>query len=403
MAGELKGKNIALGVAGGIACYKAAELLRLLAKEGAGVYVTMSQNAHRFVAPLTFEALSGNRVYDAIFESDASSSMEHIKMSETADLLLVAPATASSLGKMANGLADDALSSLFISFRGPVVVCPAMNDGMYANPAVQANLKTLKERGVHVVEPDTGELACGSIGPGRLAELERIVAETKGILNAKEDLSGLRFLVTAGPTREFLDPVRYISNPSSGKMGYALAEQARQRGAQVDLISGPVQLEAPSGVTVHPCVTAAEMQQQVQKRFGDCDVLIMTAAVGDFAPDLVQKEKMKKAGGDPLTLTLRQTVDILKEAGNAKTHQYVVGFAAETQNIVESAKEKLVNKGADMIVANDVSAPGIGFQSDANQVTLVFKDGSVTPLALASKRDIANAILDHLLPLLSKG
>jgi phosphopantothenoylcysteine decarboxylase/phosphopantothenate--cysteine ligase len=394
MSFSLQGKKIVLGVSGGIAAYKAVELLRLLIREKAEVFVVMSANAGKFITPLTFEALSGNPVYHEVFGERSSASMPHIRAAENADLLVVAPATASTIGKMACGLADDALSNVFLAFRGPVLLAPAMNDGMYANLAVQENISRMKQRGVEFIDPEEGELACGTVGQGRLAEPERILQAVQTRLNEGEDLKGLKILVTAGPTEEPLDPVRYITNPSSGKMGYAVAGQARRRGATVTLISGPTHLEPPNGVESLFCKQAGEMLALVKKHFPDCNVLVMVAAVGDFQPDTVQKEKIKKQG-EPLVLHLLPTTDILQEVAKTKTRQMVIGFAAESENVVQSAQEKLKKKNLDLIVANDISAPGIGFQSDSNQVTLIDKAGTIDPLPRLSKREIADVLLDR--------
>ena len=395
MSFSLQGKKIVLGVSGGIAAYKAVELLRLLVREKAEVFVVMSLNAGKFITPLTFESLSGNPVYHEVFGEQSSASMPHIRAAENADLLVVAPATAGSIGKMACGLADDALSNLYLAFRGPVLLAPAMNDGMYLNPAVQENISKMKQRGVEFIDPETGELACGTVGQGRLAEPVRILQAVQNRLSEDEDLKGLKILVTAGPTQEPLDPVRYITNPSSGKMGYAVAGQASLRGAKVTLISGPTHLSPPNGVETIFCKQAGEMLALVNKHFPDCDVLVMVAAVGDFQPDTVQKEKIKKKG-ESLVLKLMPTVDILKEVSKTKTRQMVVGFAAESENVIQSAQEKLKNKNLDLIVANDISAPGIGFQSDSNQVTLIDKAGNIDPLPRLSKREIADLLLDRI-------
>lgn len=392
---SLKDKKIVLGVSGGIAAYKAVELLRLMVREGAEVFVVMSANAGKFITPLTFEALSGNPVYCEVFGNQSSASMPHIRAAENADLLVVAPSTAGTLGKLACGLADDALSSLYLAYRGPVIIAPAMNDGMYANPAVQENIAKMKQRGVEFIEPEEGELACGTVGQGRLADPVRILQAVQNRLRIKEDLKGLKILVTAGPTHEPLDPVRYISNPSSGKMGYAIAEQARLRGAEVTLISGPTKLNPPHGVKVIPCKQAREMNELVQQRLPACDVLVMVAAVGDFSAEKVQKEKIKK-NGDPLVLKLMPNPDILQEVAKIKTDQFIVGFAAESQNVVQSAQEKLKKKKLDLIVANDISAPGIGFESDSNQVTLIDKQGTIDSLPRLSKREIADVLLDRI-------
>ena len=392
----MRNKKIALAVSAGISAYKAIELLRMMIKEGSEVRVTMSANAGEFVTPLTFEALSGYPVYDKLFNSENSADMQHIRISEHADLLLVAPATASTLGKMANGLADDALSSLYLAFKGHVMVAPAMNGGMWENLAVQENIEKLKARGVEFVDPEVGTLACGSIGLGRLANLDTILNKVKKHFTKLEDLQGLRILVTAGPTHEPLDPVRYLSNPSSGKMGYAIADTAQIRGAEVTLISGPTYLKPPAVAKFTPCKTAAEMNSLVQKYLPECDVLVMTAAVGDFTAETLEKEKIKKCSGDSLVLNLVPTKDILMEVSKVKTKQFVVGFAAETQNLIQSALEKLRNKKLDLIVANDISAPGIGFQSDNNQVSLIDSSERIENLPRMSKKEIANILLDKI-------
>ena len=392
----MKNKKIALAVSAGIAAYKAVELLRMLVKEGADVRVVMSANAGQFVTPLTFESLSGNPVYHQLFNSERSADMEHIRVAENADLMLVVPATASTLGKMANGLADDALSNLYLAFKGPVIAAPAMNEGMWGNLAVRKNIEQLKSRGVEFIEPEEGELACGTTGPGRLADLDRIFSRVKSRFEKLQDLRGIKILVTAGPTHEPLDPVRYLSNPSSGKMGYAIAGQAQARGGEVVLISGPTHLKPPTGVGFKSCKTAEEMNQLVQEFLPECDALIMSAAVGDFTAEKLEKEKIKKQSGKGRTLNLVPTKDILMEVSKVKTHQFVVGFAAETQNLVQSALEKLRNKKLDLIVANDISAPGIGFQSDNNQVTLIDADEKIENLPRMSKKEIADILLDKI-------
>ena len=392
----MENKKIVLAVSAGIAAYKAVELLRLLMKEGAEVQVAMSANAGQFVTPLTFEALSGKPVYHQTYDSKNSADMEHIRVAENADLMLVVPATASTIGKIANGLADDALSNLYLAFKGSVIVAPAMNDGMWQNLAVQDNIAKLTSRGVEFVDPEQGELACGAKGLGRLADLNTIIERVKNHFNQLQDLQGLRILVTAGPTHEPLDPVRYISNPSSGKMGYAVAERAKARGAEVVLISGPTYLNPPAGVKFESCKTAADMNSLVQKNFSECDVLVMSAAVGDFTVEKLEKEKIKKQGKEGWTLKLVATKDILMEASKIKTRQFVVGFAAETQNLVESALEKLRKKKLDLIVANDISAPEIGFQSDNNQVTLIDSDEKIENLPRMTKKEIANILLDRI-------
>ena len=392
----MKNKKIVLAVSAGIAAYKAVELLRMLMKEGAEVQIVLSANAGEFVTPLTFEALSRKPVYHQLFNLENSADMKHIRIAEKADLMLVAPATASTLGKMANGLADDALSNLYLAFKGPVMIAPAMNEGMWRNLAVKENIEKLKSRGVKFIEPEEGELACKTTGPGRLANLDTILERVNNHFKQFHDLQGLRILVTAGPTHEPLDPVRYISNPSSGKMGYAVAEQAKARGAEVVLISGPTHLKPPMGVGFKACKTAGEMNSLVQKCFPECDVLIMSAAVGDFTAEKLEKEKIKKTSREGQILNLVPTKDILMEVSKIKTQQFVVGFAAETQNLIQSALEKLRNKKLDLIVANDISAPGIGFQSDNNQVTLVDSDEQVENLPRMTKQEIANILLDKI-------
>ena len=392
----MKNKKIALAVSAGIAAYKAVELLRMLMKEEAEVQIVMSANAGEFVTPLTFEALSRKPVYHQLFNLENSADMKHIRIAENADLMLVAPATASTLGKMANGLADDALSNLYLAFKGPVMIAPAMNEGMWRNLAVKENIEKLKSRGVKFIEPEEGELACKTTGPGRLANLDTILERVNNHFKQFHDLQGLRILVTAGPTHEPLDPVRYISNPSSGKMGYAVAEQAKARGAEVVLISGPTHLKPPMGVGFKACKTAGEMNSLVQQCFPECDVLVMSAAVGDFTAEKLEKEKIKKRSKEVQTLNLVSTKDILMEVSKLKTQQFVVGFAAETQNLIQSALEKLRNKKLDLIVANDISAPGIGFQSDNNQVTLVDSNEQVENLPRMAKQEIANILLDKI-------
>ena len=403
MESPLAGRKIVLGVSGGIAAYKAVELLRLLARAGGDVYVVMTENAKQFITPLTFEALSGHPVYHRIFGSEQSASMEHIRAAENAELMVVAPATANTLGKMAQGLADDPLSTLYAAFGGRVLVAPAMNDQMWANEAVQDNLRKLKQRGVEMVEPGSGELACGVIGQGRLAEPSDILDAVLECVAKSQDLKGRRILVTAGPTREPIDPVRFITNHSSGKMGYAVARQAARRGADVTLISGPTELEPPSGVQLVSCQRAAEMHDLVLEHFADCDVLVMTAAVGDFAPAETHKEKIKKHGGDALVLNLQPTPDILKEVAARITHQTVVGVAAESENVVQSAVDKLERKQLDLIVANDISAPGIGFRSDHNQVWLIRGPEAVESLPRLTKREVADILLDRIRDLAASG
>ena len=391
----MKNIKIIFGVSAGIAAYKALELVRLLVKEGAEVRVVMSANAHKFVTPLTFEALSRSPVYYSLF--DAKRSMEHIRVTENADLLVVAPATASILAKMANGLADDPLSCSHLAFKGPVLVAPAMNQEMWGHAAVKQNIATLKSRGVEFIDPEPGELACGVIGQGRLADINVVLDKIKNYFIPRGDLNSIRFLITAGPTHEAIDPIRYLSNPSSGKMGYALAEQVMARGGEAILISGPTNLKPPLGVDFKPCKKADEMNCLVQEHLEECDVLVMAAAVGDFAAENLEKEKIKKQGDKGLTLKLVATKDILLEVAKRNLDKVIVGFAAETQNLVESALEKLKKKNLDLIVANDISSPGIGFQSDSNKVTIIDREQNIENLPLKSKHEIADLLLDRIL------
>ena len=394
---SFRNKKIILGVSGSIAAYKAVELLRLLVRQDASVHVVMSTNAAKFVTPLTFEALSGNPVYHQVYNTSSTMFMEHIRLVESADLLLVAPATAGIIGKMANGIADDPLSNLFISYKGHIIVAPAMNDDMYANFAVKENIKKMKGRGVVFIEPKEGELACGSIGQGRLAEPLDLMDAVKIKLNLINDCYELRVLVTAGPTQEPLDPVRFITNRSSGKMGYAVADAARDRGAKVTLISGPTNLQVPEGVRLISCRTASEMNDQVLQIVSNYDVLIMSAAVGDFAPKQIEKEKIKKNGDNALTLKLFPTEDVLKNIKARKTRQFIVGFAAESENLIQSALDKLLTKNLDLIVANDISSPGIGFKSDSNQVTFINKNEDIKKIPLLLKTEIAHLLLDDII------
>ncbi len=393
----LKQKNVVLGVSGGIAAYKAVELLRLLVKAGAETRVVMTRNATRFVGPLTFEALSGREVCVDLFDPHESAGIRHIQWAEAADAVIVAPATANIIGKMANGLADDALSTFMLAVTSPVMVCPAMNTNMYAAEAVQANLKALKQFGYTLLDPEAGELACGTVGPGRLPEPAYIFDRFLHLITPK-DLAGKQVLVTAGPTRESIDPVRFISNPSSGKMGYAIARAAEMRGADVTLISGPVEIDPPNHVNFIAVETAAQMHDAVVRHAGDAGIIIKSAAVADYAPAQTAPHKIKKTDG-PETLVLERTQDILKSiAGNGKG-RITVGFAAETRDLDRNATEKLGTKQLDMLVGNLVGVDGSGFQADTNQVTLYFKDGTRTPLDKMAKSDLAHLILDHVVQL----
>lgn len=390
----IRGKNIVLGVTGGIAAYKACELVRALVKEGASVEVVMTQNAMEFVTPLTLQTLSGNKVATRPFDPVWESEIGHISLADRADLVVIAPATASFVGKMATGIADSLLATLVLATLAPVIVCPAMNVNMYNNVAVQENIRKLRDRGVSIVEPSEGFLACGWEGRGRLPETEDIMSEIEFALTPK-DMASERVLVTAGATREHIDPVRFISNPSSGKMGYALAEEARMRGADVVLVSGKSPLPPPRGVTLVSVESADDMYTAVMKHLDWSTLVIKAAAVGDYAPESKSAGKIKKTG-DELTLKLKRTRDILKEIGEKKKQQIVVGFAAETEDLMSNAAIKLREKNADMIVANKVGAPGAGFEADTNEVHLLFASGAMEELPLAPKKEIAKIIFDRI-------
>ena len=398
--GEKAKKCVVLGVTGGIAAYKACELLRLLQKQGADVYVVMTKNAGRFVAPLTFETLSGHPVACDTFERPATWEVEHVALAKRADLFLIAPATANILAKMACGIADDMLSTTVLATRAPVLVAPAMNTGMWENPATQYNLSVLVSRGVRVVAPASGHLACGDSGAGKLEDVAVIAQAAMDILSGQErDMEGLRVMVTAGPSREALDPVRYISNRSSGKMGYAIARAAQRRGAQVTLLSGPVALSCPQGVELVPFTTTGELLERASALAAQQDVLIQAAAPADYRAREIAPQKIKKQSGAPLTLELEENPDVAAALGVAKRPgQVFVGFAAETNDVLSHARGKLERKRLDMIVANDVTRPGAGFDVDTNIVTLLTQDGC-QELPVMSKDAVADRILDRVLAL----
>jgi phosphopantothenoylcysteine decarboxylase/phosphopantothenate--cysteine ligase len=393
--------KVALGVSGGIAAYKAAEIVRLLQDRGLRVQVIMTQAAQEFVRPLTFAALSGEKVITEMFGSGAEqpnidSAVEHIAVAQSIDALVVAPATADVLAKFANGLANDFLTTTFLATTAPVVVAPAMNVNMWQHPATQANLEKLRQRGVRVVEPDAGYLACGMIGPGRLAANEKVVAAVLEALGASQDLAGQTVLITAGPTREKIDPVRYLTNRSSGRMGFALAEAASRRGARVLVVSGPTTVTPPGSAEVTRVETAEEMRAAALKLLPQSNIVIMTAAVADYRPKSQADQKIKRKG--PLTLELEPTADILKELSSQRQGQIIVGFAAETENVLENARKKLASKSLDAIVVNDVSREGIGFDSERNAVTIL-SDGEVIEVPESSKWDVAQRVLDHVVKL----
>jgi phosphopantothenoylcysteine decarboxylase / phosphopantothenate---cysteine ligase len=385
---------VVLGVTGCIGAYKACEVLRELQRQSVDVHVAMTAAATRFVTPMTFEALSRHPVFHDQWELGRSGEIPHISIADEADLLLVAPATANTLGKFARGIADDALSTLYMATRAPVVVAPAMNVNMLEHPAVRENLAILRARGVGVVEPGSGYLACGWLGKGRLAEVGEIVEAAMAALLRRRDLDGETVLVTAGPTVEDIDPVRFVSNRSSGKMGYRLAEAARDRGARVILVSGPTSLPAPNGVEVLSVRSAQDMQQAVADRVGPATVVIAAAAVSDYRPAGASASKIKKTDG-PVALQLVRTPDILKGLGEAKGARLLVGFAAETEDLVGNARKKLDAKNLDLVVANDVTRPAAGFGAETNAVVLLRRDGGRVDLPLASKREIAERILDE--------
>ncbi len=399
MSSEMKKPCVVLGVTGGIAVYKACELLRLLQKRGIDVFVVMTQNACRFVAPLTFETLSGHPVAVDTFDRPQTWEVEHIALAKRADLFLLAPATANIMGKMACGIADDMLSTTVMATRAPVLVAPAMNTGMWENATVQQNVKTLRARGVEIVAPVSGHLACGDNGAGKLEDVAVIAERACELLFAKKDMEGLRVMVTAGPSREALDPVRYISNRSSGKMGYAIAQAAQKRGAEVTLLSGPVAIEAPQGVKLVPFTTTQELLDRASELAQEQDLLIQAAAPADYRAKEIAPQKIKKQGGEPMTFTLVENPDVAATLGKAKrSGQVFVGFAAETNDVLAHARDKLARKNLDMIVANDVTRPGAGFDVDTNIVTLITKDGQEA-LPMMSKAEVAQRILDRALAL----
>ena len=394
--------KIALGVTGGVAAYKAAELVRRLQQEKLDVQVVMTRAAQEFITPLTFASLTGKKVITEMFGAEdaapanVESAIEHIAVAQRIDLLLVAPATADMLARFAQGIADDFLSTLYLATKAPVVVAPAMNVNMWEHPATQENLKTLRSRGVHLVDPDEGYLACGMTGAGRLAATDAIVQKVCAVLGLRHDLEGQTILVTAGPTREDIDPVRFLTNRSSGKMGYALAEAAVRRGAHVILVSGPTDLPIPEGTDWVPVRTTEEMRDAVRDRASGANVVIMAAAVSDYRPTAPRAQKVKR-GDDRLVLELEPTPDILAELGGEKGPRILVGFAAETERLAENARSKLARKSADIIVANDVTQQGAGFDADTNIVTLFLRDGREIPLPRLTKFEVANCILDHIL------
>jgi phosphopantothenoylcysteine decarboxylase / phosphopantothenate---cysteine ligase len=390
---RLEGRTVVVGLTGGIACYKACEVVRLLARAGARVPVVMTAGAREFVAPLTLQTLSGVPVATDTFSLTQESEIGHIRLADEAQVIVIAPATANLLGKMANGIADDLLTTVLLATRAPIVLAPAMNVHMWEHPAVQENLARLVPRGARVVGPASGSLACGYEGTGRLADPEDIVEEVLRTL-APQDLANERILVSAGPTQEPIDPVRYLSNHSSGKMGYAVARVARRRGAKVTLVTGPTAIAAPPGVEVVAVRTAREMEHAVGEAFGRATAVVMTAAVADYRPRQPLSRKLKKSSRAGMTLELERNPDILAGLGARKSAHLLVGFAAETHEVAAEARRKLVDKRVDLIVANDVTAPGAGFGSDTNVVRLIDAGGLDETLPLLPKEEVAGRILD---------
>jgi len=391
----IKDKNILLCVSGGIAVYKAAALTSKLVQAGAQVKVILSEAASKFVTPLTFQALSRNEVYTDTFDEKNPHVIAHIDLADWSDLIIVAPATANTIAKLAGGIADNMITTTLLAATAPVWIAPAMNVHMYDHPAVKKNISILAEYGYQFIEPSEGYLACGYVGKGRLEEPEKIAELAENFFSVKEikALKGKTVLITAGPTREKIDPVRFISNHSSGKMGYALAEEAEKQGANVILVSGPVHLPAPHGVKVEMVESAKEMYNAVIRYFDEADVVIKTAAVADYRPKVTYEHKVKKQSGDTM-IELERTTDILKELGERKKNQLLIGFAAETEHIDEYARTKLTTKNADMIVANNVKVSGAGFGTDTNIVTLYKRDGTITELPLMSKAAVAGKIIE---------
>ena len=392
----MTGKTVVLGVTGSIAAYKACDIASHLRKQGVDVRAILTKAGAEIITPLALETMSANPVVSDMFNRETPWEVEHISLAKRADVFLVAPATANFLGKAAHGIADDMLTTTILATHAPVLVAPAMNVNMYENPVVQENIAILKNRGWHFIEPETGMLACGDVAKGRLADVDAIVAATVALLYPRRDLEGKRLLVSAGPTQERIDPVRYITNRSSGKMGYAIAEAAAARGAKVTLVSGPVTLDVPAGVERMSVVSSADMFEAIHAAFPACDGLIMAAAPADFTPAAVAEQKIKKQGGEGMTLTLASTRDILKSIGQQKGDKRVMGFAAETENLAENAAKKLEAKNLDMIAANDVAAENAGFGVDTNAVNLYKRDGSMEQSGIMTKRALADWLLDRL-------
>ncbi|MDA2918981.1 bifunctional phosphopantothenoylcysteine decarboxylase/phosphopantothenate--cysteine ligase CoaBC [Desulfobacterota bacterium AH_259_B03_O07] len=391
---RISGKNIILGVTGGIAAYKACELVRRLVKEEATVQVVMTKNATEFVSPLTFQTLSSNRVATDMYDIEWESGVGHIGLADSADLIVIAPATAAFIGKAASGISDNLLNSVVLATRASVLICPVMNVNMYNNPVVQENIEKLKKRGMFMLDPEEGELACGWEGKGRLPDIEVILQEIENVI-APQDFVGEKIIVTAGATREFIDSIRFISNPSTGKMGYALAREGRLRGAEVVLISGKTELPSPIGVKLVGVISAMDMYHAVMEHFDWSTVVIKAAAVGDYAPSDKIDGKIKKDSRDQI-LKLKPTKDILLSIGEKKNGKFIVGFAAEYENIIENSMDKLKRKKADLIVANDISKQGSGFGDDPNIVYFVDESERIEELPLMNKTEIAQRVFDKI-------
>jgi phosphopantothenoylcysteine decarboxylase/phosphopantothenate--cysteine ligase len=397
----LKGKEIVLGVTGGIAAYKAAEFVRLLVKDEVNVHVVMTENAQKFITPLTFQTLSGNPVMTDPFALLEDAKIGHIALADLAELVVILPATANIIGKIANGIADDFLSTMVMATKAPILFVPSMNANMWENKALQKNIQILLDRGYYLLEPGEGELACHWYGRGRLPELSEVLEKIEDIFSEK-DLKAERFLITAGPTQEPIDPVRFITNPSSGKMGYALAKMAKRRGAEVILVAGPTDLPPPRrDIQWVPVRSAEEMRKAVLDHLEGSSVVIKAAAVSDFRSKVISQKKIKKENSN-LTLDLKRTKDILEELGKKKGDRILVGFAAETEDLIAHAKEKLKKKNLDFIVVNDLTKPGAGFALDTNQVKLLFPSGEVKDLPLMTKEKVSQFILDDVVRLLKK-
>ncbi|UCD72476.1 MAG: bifunctional phosphopantothenoylcysteine decarboxylase/phosphopantothenate--cysteine ligase CoaBC [Syntrophobacterales bacterium] len=392
---------IILGVTGGIAAYKSAELVRQLTKKGAKVHVVMTRNAQEFIAPITFQTLSGNPVQTDLFSLIEGSKIGHVAFADMADLVAIAPATANIIGKVANGIADDFLSTMIMATKSPVLFAPSMNVNMWESPVVQRNVATLKKDGYHFVGPEEGDLACEVIGQGRLAAVEDILEGIEDLLMEK-DLRGERILITAGPTHEPIDPVRFVTNRSSGRMGFALAKMARRRGADVILVSGPTQLPAPRGnIRLIPVKTASEMRDAVLEHYKECSAIVKAAAVSDYRPKFTSDQKMKKLNAQ-LSLEMERNSDIIGEIGSLKGNRVLVGFAAETEDIIANGRKKLKEKHLDLIVANDVGRSDSGFGTETNKVVIIDSGGKVDPLSLKSKDEVAHIILGRVVEILRK-